>query len=463
MKLKGNLTNAHYFSISSMMFYRSCTAVILLYSAVIKNNTFVLLNFWHEKTKLNWTVLSLMSLCHLIHGGRISMHKGVFKLTKLLARLCIVISSFLTLPVIANDATQQCENVYKDNMSQFNSDAQTAYAIEEIAKNECNSDGTAVNVGYSDKSKSLLGGLTDKARNIFGSYSKTTEFCSDYKSGKFSFYTSASYERKPLKDLASQFNACMQIASNYNYAIWNSSNGPSETVFHGQYFVAGNSGVFFNVLATYNGAKCYMPDKSREVIFPSGSQKKVINEFTLICRRNGTYTADAIMYNDANVLVFFNGQPYPISMPADKVFRQPGNGPKTSREALGSISNLSSQVDFLTRKNKDLMAELETQKSKKYYSRIAYVGEHDIGYLGLGISRDVVPIEQNGAIIHFTCGFRDAAGRGRYDGRNEADRQKLGDKMQERICASKPGFWVYMGHAEGNNCGYDSYIVNCQL
>lgn len=391
------------------------------------------------------------------------MHKGVFKLTKLLARLCVVISGLFALPVIANDATQQCENVYKDNMSQYDSNAQTAYAIEEIAKNECNSDGTAINVGYSDKSKSLLGGLTDSARNIFGSYAKTSQFCSDFKSGKFAFYTEASFERKPLKDMATQFNACMQIASNYNYAIWNSSNGPSETVFHGQYFVTGNSGVFFNVLATYNGAKCFMPDENRELKFPSGSQKKVVNEFTLICRRAGTNTADATLYNDANVLVFFNGQPYPISMPSDKVYKQPGGGPKTAREAQGKISSLTSQVDFLTKKNKDLIADLETQKSKKYYSRIAYVGEYDIGYLGNGISRDVVPVDQNGAIIHFTCGFRDIPSGGRYDGRNAGDRKILGDKMQERICSSKAGYWVYLGHTEGNNCGYDSYIVNCEL
>ena len=345
-------------------------------------------------------------------------------------------------------------------MSQISTGSQTSFAISEIARNECRADGTAINAGYSEKSKTLIGGLTDSVKEFFGSYNDTSQFCSAYNNNEFSFATSQAYERQPLVDMAVQFNSCMQIASQSRFAVWIKRNGPAEVVFHGRFFTSGSTGITLNASVTYDGVKCYRPSRNGETEYVRGSELRITNEFTLTCRRQGTETNQAVVYRAANILVQFNGEPYPITLEADRVFLEPQEGPKSAVEANALIAELQGRISSATEENATLGSQIQALSSRRYFPRIAYVGQHHRTLSGARVVT-TVPSEPDGAIIQFGCSFKDLPGGGRLDGRNGPQRRILGERMASRVC-KKTHTWYFLGHEEGNNCGYDAYLFVCE-
>ncbi|WP_395773200.1 hypothetical protein [Agrobacterium pusense] len=363
--------------------------------------------------------------------------------------------------VLAQEATQHCLTAYRDNMASVSADSQTAFAIETVARNECRSDGTAINAGYSEGSKSLIDGLTSSAKNIFGSYASTSAFCSAYKEGKFSYATSASYNRTPLEAMAAQFNSCMKNARDYRFAVWSAMSGPSEVIYHGVFYPTGASALKFRLNASAVNAECVMPGSRGEKRL-RGREVEVSNEFSIVCRRNGRQEENATVYGPAEVTVWFNGERYPTVMVADRVFLDPQGGPTSTEQAKAEISALQTALAAAKAETATARSDAERLRARSFFSRVAYVGQHNASFLGTQIVQDSAPRDPSGAIIHYGCAFRDYPGRARLDGRNENDRKILGDRMGEKVCGKAPVAWQFMGHQEGNECGYDAFSFVCE-
>lgn len=372
----------------------------------------------------------------------------------------LAIATVSTCSSAAQDVTDQCVTAFKDNMTSVSTASYTKLVIEAVARNECRSDGTSINAGYSDSSQSLLG-MASEALQITGSYNSTSEFCSAYKEGRINFNNSDSYDRKPIEAMAIQFNSCVATARDYRIALTSTRNGPGEVVYTGVFFRSGQASLTFNLNVSANGATCTLsgPSGGRAL---RGREITVENEFSVSCIREGREEGDVVLYKAADINLWFNGRQYPTSMLADRVFIYP-EGPTSATEAKAIVDAARAEVEATKSTNAKLISEISILKNKVYYSRVAYVGEHNANFFGTPVVVNTEPSAIDGSIIHYSCDLRNYQGR-RLDGRNNSDRKILGDRMANRVCgdSQKVKGWVFMGHQEGNNCGYDAYSIVCE-
>lgn len=184
--------------------------------------------------------------------------------------------------------------------------------------------------------------------------------------------------------------------------------------------------------------------------------------FNLSCRRQSRADGSDTIFDAAYVIVSMDGEPYPFTLKADRIFGEPVVGIASAQEAAEKIAELERKLSQASSLSDDL-------KARRYFARIAYTGDSQ---KAISRQRIIEPGTVSDGIeaIRFGCDFR---GRLKPESNNEHRRQ-LGLKMGEKVCGKPENVanWRYIGHHNGNeasegllgiaySCQADYYLFTC--
>lgn len=261
---------------------------------------------------------------------------------------------FIFLPIISNANSNPCVEFYKTNTQNVEEFEQRNFYLGTIYNEVCNSSEREYNLGFSNKTTTLLKNipLASDFMGEFGAKSNK-QFCEKYEKETLAHQNTKYKTKQIMSNAHENFNACLSNWNEFGVAISHQIVDPSKVLFGVK--IKRNTEFKINGIHASGGFSCRLPVGRKMVEVNQNSIIKIKEDFSMTCTREGLPQNGDLFYPTASISLGNNILPlYNAKIGADNIL-----GLNTLNESKVYITELQKQLEQIKTANDNLHLKLQ--------------------------------------------------------------------------------------------------------